>query len=232
MSVVYLRPIMIARPDYVKENMHKLFIGIATVLVLLVPATIFTYIQLPKIRLPEKVSQTKEVQKEPIASLKYTNPQYKYSLFYPKEWKVVTAQPTDMYVDTLLFENNTSASAAATLTQKVPSTIGIRAFQNVGPGWESTKAYFDTLLKEPMGETKTTNGRIVKLANVRVAGLPAVMLIEEGKTPEGLPYFTKNVYVFANNVLFAIMNSGENQKDIDKKDAVFNTIIPSVTFDK
>ena len=214
---------MIVIPDYVKENMDKLLVGLVTVVIVLVPATIYIYRHLPTSTAAPKKEQTKVVQKVVNTPKAYTNPTYKYSVVPPTDSKTVQARSHEFYTDELFYESDLAATSSA-------KTISIRVFESMGPEWESTKAYFDTLLNEPMGENAFESGRIVKLANVKVANQPAVMQIEQGIGLDGIPYFTKNVYVYANNKLYALMNSGDTQQEVENRDTIFNDIVASIQF--
>lgn len=205
-------------PIYIRENLHKVFIGLVTVLILLIPATLYVSRHLPFKASPKKAAP-KVVATAPASTKTYTNSDYKYSVSYPNSWTPVTAENTDLYTDQLFYP---SASDSG-------KTIGVRVLESVGDD-TSTKDYFNTLLNHPIGEENVDGARVVKLANVKVDDEPAVMQLEQSVTPDGLPYASKNVYVFKNGKLYVLMNSGESPDALAKNDSIFNKIVGSFKF--
>ncbi|MEK7092445.1 MAG: PsbP-related protein [Patescibacteria group bacterium] len=205
-------------PDEVKENLPRLFIGILTVLVIAIPLSLYIYFNRTKTDPKPAPKTTIEQSKNTIS---YTNPTHLYSLSYPLSWIVTPGNTTALYSDELFYPKEEANGSP---------TIGIRTFVSIGPEWSSPKAYFNYLQNLPMNQYYPSNGRLTKLANVKVDDTPAVMVIEESTDENGASYFSKNVYVYQNNILYVLMNSAESEVKEKVREDIFNQIIASFRF--
>lgn len=207
-------------PDEVKENLPRLFIGILTVLVIAIPLSLYIYFNRTQ---TQPKSSPKTAIEQPKNTISYTNPTHLYSLSYPLSWIVIPGDTTALYSDELFYPKEKTNGGL---------TIGVRTITSIGPEWSNPKTYFNYLQSLPMNQYYPSNGRLTKLANVKVDNTPAVMVIEESTDENGASYFSKNVYVYQNNTLYVLMNSAISEEKEKLQEDIFNQILASFRFSK
>ena len=137
----------------------------------------------------------------------YTNNQYKYYIKYPSNWLTANSDG-DFYNDEYFSDPG--------IDKNLHQRITIRVIKYVGPKWKNSKEYFDEIYQN---STKLT-----------ILGLPAAKEIVNGGKPNSETYYSTNIYIYMDNLVYVLSNSSTEKATVDKYEPIFDQILSTFKF--